>query len=304
MVLIWKGAGILVPILWFICGWITSYWFEDTRLGNGAFMGWTLLWSSIPVLLLALLLRSMGKQEQSLEPGEIPQKKRHEFFWLPVWVWGAGFLIGGLFLILTSPDETESEEETVSNEELELERLVGEKTVNFWNPTDETIAMTCTYVEDGEVRLSDSIPAKYVHYATLDADKYYVNFEQHEIEITVHGEQVTDTNSYDQGWFILDPNIDLLLVDVSEVCNAKIVRDEIRAIDWTKKVRERYEGGQLIEPRLDASTKNIKYRVMDPGFTLPLKKGTNETVFSLIPIDRRSEATDVYLDSMVIAICF
>ena len=52
MVIIYRGLGILVPIVLFIVGWIVSFWYKDTRIGNPDFMGWTLFYTAIVCLLL------------------------------------------------------------------------------------------------------------------------------------------------------------------------------------------------------------------------------------------------------------
>lgn len=80
--LIWKGAGIAVPIIVFICGWISSFWFEDTRLGNLPFIGLAFLIACIPVGLIGLGL-SGSKDENGNKVGG-----GHSFFFIPVAWWG------------------------------------------------------------------------------------------------------------------------------------------------------------------------------------------------------------------------
>ncbi len=87
--LIWKGAGIAVPIIFFITGWICSYFFEDTRLGNMSYVGTTMLFSALPVLLIGLGLS---------QPDENGVKRSHSFFFLPVALWGVIFIVGGIVL--------------------------------------------------------------------------------------------------------------------------------------------------------------------------------------------------------------
>ncbi|MBU0487152.1 MAG: hypothetical protein KKA07_08805 [Bacteroidetes bacterium] len=45
MAFIWRGFGLIVPILFFVTAWIVSYLFDkgDTTLGNPDFIGWTAL---------------------------------------------------------------------------------------------------------------------------------------------------------------------------------------------------------------------------------------------------------------------
>jgi hypothetical protein len=86
MVLIWQRSGIAIPIVFFICGWIVSNWFEDTRLGNTSFMGWTLFYTAIVTSVHALVVA--GAKEEGDNGG------RHSFFWIPVGFWP--FILGGL----------------------------------------------------------------------------------------------------------------------------------------------------------------------------------------------------------------
>ena len=65
--IIWRGFGIVVPIVLLISAWITSYWFEDTRVGNTSYLGWTLLWAGIVLILAALAaLRAFSQSSAQL----------------------------------------------------------------------------------------------------------------------------------------------------------------------------------------------------------------------------------------------
>ena len=88
--LIWKGFGIIVPIIFFITGWICSYFFEDTRLGNFAYIGTIMLFSALPVGLIGL---GMSQPDEDGTPA-----KQHSFFFLPVAWWGLIFIVGGVLL--------------------------------------------------------------------------------------------------------------------------------------------------------------------------------------------------------------
>jgi len=98
--MIWRGAGIAVPIIFFICGWIVSYWFEDTRLGNPDFMGWTSFYAGIVTLLAGVVILGMGSEPKKLEPGEVPVRVRHDFFWIPVLIWGVILLGLSIYLLI------------------------------------------------------------------------------------------------------------------------------------------------------------------------------------------------------------
>jgi len=97
MIFIWRGTGITVPIFFFISAWITSYWFEDTRLGNSAFIGWSMLWAGILLSLQGLAIYGGGLPDE--ETGEVPPKTYNDFFWIPVIIWGLGFIGLSIWLI-------------------------------------------------------------------------------------------------------------------------------------------------------------------------------------------------------------
>ena len=85
-----------------------SNFYEDTRLGNGDFMGWSMIWSAVPTFLLYLVLRKYHLKEKELAPGEIAPSQEekskyftgHSFFWIPVAFWPFIFLFLGIYLVL------------------------------------------------------------------------------------------------------------------------------------------------------------------------------------------------------------
>lgn len=300
MVVIWRGAGILVLIGFILCAWLTSYAFEDTRFGNGSYIGWTMIWSSIPTILLFLVLKNWPQSEPA--PGEIPTRSSHwshSFFFIPVAIWPVIFLGGGLYLINTSESDLNYGTVDVPEEE----KLYGERIINFWNPTQDSISIETYYANSGEQRMNQKIAGGNILFATYTADNYRFNYKNRKREVKVQGAKYTDTLSYDQAWYVLDHKTDLVLVDVTVACSDTIDKIELAAIDWMELVVERYKGGELIEPKL-RSKRKMKNKVIDPTFQLPLSHGDKEVVYSLIPINRDIDLTEEYLDSMVIDICF
>ncbi len=88
--LIWNGFGIIVPIIFFIVGWIASYFFDDLTLGNTSYIATIMLFSALPVGLIGL---GMAQPSEDGTPA-----KNHSFFFIPVQWWGLLFLVGGLVL--------------------------------------------------------------------------------------------------------------------------------------------------------------------------------------------------------------
>jgi hypothetical protein len=300
MVFFWTGARIVVLIFLFISAWLTSYAFEDTRFGNGSYMGWTLIWASIPTVLLFFIIKGWPESEPA--PGEIPSKSSHwshSFMFIPVAIWPVILLGGGLYLINSSEPDPDYGVVDVPHEE----NLEGERIINFWNPTSDTLEMNTYYESSGEQRMNQTIPPGHIRYATFEANNYKFKYKNRKGEVKVQGAEFTDALSYDQAWYILDHKVDLVLLDVTIACSDTVDRDELRDVNWMELVEERYKGGELIEPKLK-SVRNIQNTVIDPTFNLPLAHAKKEKVFSLIPIDRDTEITEDYLDSVVIEICF
>jgi len=96
MVIFWKGAGIAVPILFFIAAGIVSFFVEDTRIGNATFMGWSLVLAGVFNILPALAAFA-GPEEGEEEDRE---QTGHAFFFLPIWMWVMGCLALGVFLLV------------------------------------------------------------------------------------------------------------------------------------------------------------------------------------------------------------
>jgi hypothetical protein len=103
MVFIWRGSGISVPIILFLCARITTHWFEGAEivgkaLSNASFLACTFLWSGLITLLQALVIVGMRLADRTL--GANPPKTHHDFFWIPVWLWGVIFIVlSGWFFI-------------------------------------------------------------------------------------------------------------------------------------------------------------------------------------------------------------
>jgi hypothetical protein len=56
MVIVWKGLGLIVPILLFVIGYIVSLFYEDKTLGNTNLLGWAFFYSSIIFILVGLAI--------------------------------------------------------------------------------------------------------------------------------------------------------------------------------------------------------------------------------------------------------
>ena len=310
MVFIWRGGGIIVPIFLFISGWLTGYAFDDTRFGNNIFMGWTMIWASIPLGLLGLAFIGMNTEDP--ETGEKPPKSYNDFFFIPVWIWALFFLVFGIYWVNKDPSpgfnySNDVTEQVTSDDEDEDDREVVETTVhkqivNFYNPYNDTINVQVDS-EDGEGLMDSDIPPGHVRYYNLEKGHYIVSHYGMEDEIYVKGSESVDSTTYDEAWFVAGGGYDLIFLDVTEACNNKITKGEIRDIDWTSKIEKRHAGNEIMFPRVYGDGRT-KYLIKEPGFTLPTSVQKGQKVFALIPIPHSQETTEEYLDDMVIDVCF
>lgn len=307
--IIWSGFGILVFIFLLISGWLTSYSFDHTGIWGTPFIAWTMIWASIPTFLLWLGLRGASQGEQELEPGEIPVERSkyftgHSFMFIPVLFWGPGLLIWGIYILMgADPEPKEYDYSSVTSTE-EDAGLSGERIINFWNPTRDSLEINTTYADDGRHRMTEMIKARSVIYGTYKADHYRFEFGGKKQKITVKGATLEGENTCDETWYVMDHDLDLVLMDVTVACSDTMNKSELTDVDWMSKVEERYKGGGLIEPKFSLLNKKRKLKVYDPGFTLPTSVEDKQIIYALIPIYRDVKLTEEYLDSCVIDVCF
>jgi len=113
MVIVWRGLGIAVPILLAISAAVMSLFFDDTRLGNAPYVGWSLVAASVPVLLVGLA--SLAGDD---DDGEREQSKggwlQHTLFLIPVVAWFPMMLGGGIYLVTRDGDASEPASDTAA----------------------------------------------------------------------------------------------------------------------------------------------------------------------------------------------
>ena len=311
----WRGFGIGVFVIFLICAWIMSYQFDDTSFGNGMYMGYTMLCAFAPTLVMYLALRKNHLKEKELAPGEIakPQEEKskiftgHSFFFIPVAIWPLIFLVGGLYFSFSSKGGVETSTSNTEVRDIKEDKVLGdnefygELVINFWNPYSDS-TQVITYYDDDQLRMDETIAPNYIIYGTYDAGLYSVETRHYKnIEnIDVRGSGDIDEGSYHQGWYVLNPELDLLLVDVNDIC-ADIMESDVRAIDWSKRVEERYIGGTLIVAELISEGNSVDYKVIDPDRAIPTTKGDSESIYALVPINYKDDVTDEYLDDYFVA---
>lgn len=332
MPLIWRGMGIIVPIIFFITAWIVSYWYDsgETTLGNSSYIGWTSLFAGIAVLLIGLVLMAGGSDEEGEEPGP---KKKHDFFYLPVFVWG--LLLGGLSLYMLvfagksasddpAPSEPESTEVTAPAPTTRI--------VNFYNPTEEPLTYIVADETGGglisrkEVAPMSSLSLELEQgtylFSAFDQDKEKTltlpatkTIAADETKYKMHQDDqgpfyqrilnpaTVETDDYDEAWLVLDGTHNMLLLKVNQVCTGAVSEEDINGIDWSEEIQARYDARDLIEPLFRQYEKNKQIKVVEPGQKIPGSIAEDEVYF-LLTLDPGDDNLNEDLAKAVIAARF
>jgi hypothetical protein len=306
MVIFWRGAGIMIPILLGISFWITSYWFEDTRFGNYAYMGWSILWPSILITLGGLT--DLMKNEPD-ENGKVEPKTPNDLFWIPLIIWGPILLGISIYLIFKGPGEGYGDNKKDYSEYIEdveeAEAEVNDVLLNFYNDYDDT-----TYIELFESNSTESLAnadmaPKKVMYVRYEYGDYDIQVNEGFGSFTLpEPTDVDETTKYYSNWLVLGAETDLVLVNVSEACRSDINETELKEIDWSKNVVASYDGDDIIEVVLNDDNPKAVYSVYNPGYDLPLELEENEVVFTMIPFSKSKGYSESFLDSVIVDLCY
>ncbi|MFT5823186.1 MAG: hypothetical protein ACI8ZM_004446 [Crocinitomix sp.] len=308
MVFVWRGFGIAVPIVFFLSVWITSYWFEDTKLLNAALIGWSMLWAGITLVLFALA--SFGNTLD--ENGEPTDKKSYnDFFWIPIWIWSLGFILGSIYLINKAvPDssssnysytETDSDNESYTDNEV-IDVAIEKRKLYLYNCSADSIKIeiTETHEEDG-TNYNFYVQNNDYEYVTVDPDRYSVQMNDYEQKINLKKSDKRNEKDYDDAWLVLCAEIDLVLVDVTEICNKNVTAEDVAEVTWEDNVVERFNGDDLIEPDLK-SKRGGEVKVVAPGYYIPQERERTQRIYALIPIDRADEVSEALLRKKIIKV--
>lgn len=299
--IVWRGSGITVPIFTFLSAYLMSFWYDDTRFGNYPYLGWTLLWAGILLTVQGAAVWGGGKPDP--ETGQIHIKKGHDFFFIPVLLWGLAWVGLSFWLINKEPTPTYIPSETTSSSD-SIYTLDDERMVNIYNPYSDSMEVTITDLITKEELVTTTIPGQFTQYKSFDLGTYYV--ENKTLEYTekmrVKKGERSSMHEYNELWYVLDGAMDLVLVDVTEVCDSTLTEEEIAAIDWTSRVHEKYNGKQMVEPY-------VKYEIQEKpiiigvGFDLPRSHTKREKVYALIPVNNRNKLEEALLDDWVQYMC-
>lgn len=320
MVLIFRGAGIVVPIVLFITGWIVSFWYKDSRIGNPDFMGWTLFYTAIICLLLGLAF--LGGDEETNEQGQRTRKPRPHFFFIPVILWGPIF--GGIsaYLLLGSgkADDPVKEEQVVEQQMV----MPSVPTINFYNPTEDTLYYLIytkggvsdqQYLEPFSTVTIETPEKSYVLGALNTSGEatmtlpYYEDYDAKLYEKVKDGDKTVEQrlirplskqpNDYEGNWLFLDGTYDMILVDVTELYDLTIKKDKVAKIDWMKKIKSRNAGSELIELSIAPTTADGLVYVCEPNTYLPKTNSKERSVYLILVHGQGVKVTNDFIKNSI-----
>lgn len=311
MLFVWRGFGIIVPIIFFICGWIVSYFYDNTRLGNPSFIGWTCFYTGIVLLFPGLINLAPA------EEGEV--KRKHDFFFIPVIIWALIFLIGSAVILFTRDSEPDTD---VTKEAGPVtEEKIAARSLNYMNSSDDTIEFVIAdedglierkYVEPHIWESMELLPGEYL-LATFDPEgntvrsfpskKYAKDRSRYAVRKDKDGEfylrifnPVTESiYDYDEAWIMLDDQRTLMQIDVTPVCGKTLNEELIKSVDWLAQLDTVYDAQDMIEPS-SGGTKNNSVTMVQPGSDIPTKVSKGERVLMLMSVPIEREITDEYIE--------
>lgn len=307
MIIIYRGIGVLVPIIILITGFVVSIWIKDTRIGNPEFIGWTSFYSAILCLILGFLTFNPGEEKDA--NGQVRRKKRGHFFFIPIVFWGP--ILGALSAFLLLSAGKKSDEALAATHEAHTVPVI-----HFYNPGPDTLDYLI-YTKGG---LSEQASLGPMESASVEApDKSYVMgaldqsgeatmtlpyYEEYNAklyeQVTEDGKAVAQRlirplsetpNDYEDNWLLLDGSYDLLLVDVSPLYDGTIRSERVAQINWAKQVKSRYEGTELIELRIAPPVPDGSVYVGSPNAYLPVSISKKQAIYLAVILPHDEEPT-------------
>ena len=328
MVFIWRGAGFLIPIFIFIVGWIVSFWYDDTTLGNNEFLGWTCFYSGIILFVLGGLAALGENAEEEESQGPPKPKKKNDFFWIPGWGWG-GILTALAVYLLWIKSEPPAHDYEASVREMreaqaqqaaldEIAEADLPRTLHFYNDTPDSLKLILadkdgivitTEIGGGKYKYGDYGPDTYFFASYTMEDETVVAFPTNE-EFTKNEELYTlveadkgptwhrivgpatlEEDDYDDAWMLLSGTQDLVTVEITPVYKG-MKYDSVAHFNWEENVIEILDGTDLMEPLYHYDNHGEEFLVFEPDDKLPDSGSGKDHYFVLMPIPHGAEVNN------------
>lgn len=328
IIFIWRGIGLIVPIGLVGIGYLVSLFYDDKRLGNTDLTGWALFYSSILFLLIGLAVGFPSDEERA--KGKKFKLSNHSFFYIPILIWGGIALsLSIYFLMIYNPNAAG----LPTNPEMGQDDSEAKKTaIHFYNPTEDTLIYYAydEYGTDESVKMAgftseilytsgEENQANYIGATALDEETFTLNILPKDFKnydktkyqkVKQDGKEffmrkikspTAATNDVDDIWVLLDENYHLALVDVSEIYKAgKLDRSAIEKINWLSKVKEKYNGTDIIEVNVKHPKKTGKIEMIGPNYTFPDLVEGETNVYFLIDYLNDEDLSNEYVTKEII----
>jgi hypothetical protein len=328
MVIVWKGIGIIVPILLVAIGYIVSLFYEDKTLGNTNLLGWAFFYSSIIFILVGLAVALPSEEEKS-KTGKKLSLWRHTFFFLPILFWGLIFLILCIYLLLIyNPNPVFKFDEAKYN----LEQSESESTtIHFYNPSGDSIRYSIVDV-NGEEEIADLAGYESeVISSTGEKDECYLfggrtldgefrmfiqpkdekNYDKNKYRVIKEdGENIymrriqkptIETNDVDDVWILLDAEYNLALIDVTNLyVDGKLKKDLITKVNWSQKIKQKYAGDDIIEIDLVHPQKDGTIEVISPNTAFTEEITASTKIYFLLDYSSDEDLNNKYISDEIV----
>lgn len=334
MTIIWRGAGIIVPLAFVGAGALASLWFDDATLGNLSYIGWVCLGTAAISLVVGLATFPGKKKDPAT--GILVSKKKHDFFFLPIIIWAIVFAGLSIFLLCGfSGFSAQSTSEKLTYKDMAGLPRTQRRVVHFYNPTRDTLR----YVFVNTQLMADSkwlapgqqdvigLPVELYQFVSFDQSKKerytklplaenaadtlryitYKDVDGTEKKLRSVKGATVDYNDYDEAWLLLDPTYSILLVNVTELSQAKnkITEDKVKSINWEKRIYGDYNGNDLIEPYIKGVIREemlhrANVTVVTPEEKIPVRLSENSDVYVLVPYPTGKKPNNEMIISQII----
>ena len=302
VVFIWRGIGILVPIVFFLTAFIVSRFVDKPyTFSNQPLILWTTLVSGIVLLIIGIL----SEVTRAGTPPE-ERKGRAHFMFIPIVFWGILLTGFGTYRAFAGGKKGSGKKSEIDLTPVEAD--LDTRIVHFYNDysdslkfivadTDglvdrKTVApgqeevlelpatsyLFASYTMGNEPMLrmpKDTIVASNDNWYTMITDEEGSYFQR------ILNPGTSNQSDYDEAWLMLSGQGRYTIVDVTELAK-KPTQKTINRMSWVSAIRGSYDGYDLIEPLYLLNPSGSEYTLLMPGDKLPNKKelGKKERVFA------------------------
>jgi hypothetical protein len=328
MIFIWRGIGIIVPILLVAIGYIVSLFYEDKTLGNTNLLGWAFFYSSIIFILVGLAL-SLPSEEEKNKTGKKLNLWKHSFFYIPVLFWGMIFLILCIYLLLIyNPNPLNTFDKDMFN----IEQTDAESTtIHFYNPSGDSIRYSIVDVNGEEENADLAGYESEVISSTGEKDECYLfggrtldgefrmfiqpkdekNYDKNKYRVIKEdGDNIymrkikkptIETNDVDDVWILLDAEYNLALVDVTNLyVDGKLNKDLITKVNWSQKIKQKYAGDDIIEVDMVHPQKDGTIEVISPNTAFTEEITAKTKIYFLLDYSSDEDLNNKYISDEIV----